>query len=382
MQLKRSGRISQALAAATCTLLAGGGGSVQAADSGQLDITDLHYAEEGRITVDEQVFSLKRDRKNGRSFTLKLYHDTITGATPNGAADPATFTSPSGTPYTDTLVQIKDERYAVTADWERELTRLEKVSYGYSYSTELDYDSLGASWKKERDTSNRMRTYTYGASLNYDLIRAEGGIPTGLAPATDTTRYGSDNKVMADFLAGMTQVINRKTILQLNYSLGLSSGYLTDPYKFISVNDGSAKLQYEKRPNFRFGNSLYALLIYNHKDNVIRASYRYYMDDWGILSHTLDLRWYVQPHIRHYSQSAASFYSYIFYGEYPLTGYASSDYRLGNISGLTAGLQVGREFTKKFDANVRVEIIQQTDRLDEFAILNATVAQVSFRYKL
>jgi hypothetical protein len=389
VQLKRRGRIGQALAAATYTLLAGSGAGVSAAENEQLDVTDLHYSEVGRVTVDEQVFALKRDKKKDKTFTLKLFHDAITGATPNGAATPSTFTSPSGNPYSDTLAQIVDERYAVTADWTREDSRLEKVSTGLSYSTELDYDSVGASWKKERDTKNRMRTYSYGFGLNYDVISAEGGIPTGLAPVTDTTRTPSDSKLVADFLAGVTQVINRTTLLQLNYSLGISSGYLTDPYKIITVSGAPVDLQFEKRPDLRVGHSLYLRFIQHRKGDVAKASYRFYFDDWGIISHTLDFRyryrmsgkWYAQPHLRYYSQSAASFYGYIFYSTDPVTGYASGDYRLGNLAGLTAGIQMGREFTRKLETNIRVEYLQQTDRLGRFEPLNAVIAQISFRYK-
>jgi hypothetical protein len=389
VQLKRRGRIGQALAAATYTLLAGSSGSVGAAENEQMDFTDLHYSEAGRVTVDEQVFALKRDKKKDKTFTLKLFHDAITGATPNGAANPSTFTSPSGQTYDSTLAQIVDERYAITADWQQEKSRLVKVSYGLSYSTELDYDSLGVNWKKQRDSKNRMRTYTYGLGVNYDVISAEGGIPTGLAPVTDTTRTTSDSKMVADFLAGVTQVINRTTLLQLNYSLGVSNGYLTDPYKIISVSGAPVDLQFENRPDLRVGHSLYVRFIQNRKGNVARLSYRYYTDDWGIISHTVDFKyryrmnnkWYVQPRIRYYSQSAASFYGYIFYSADPVTGYASGDYRLGNLAGLTAGLQMGREFSRKLDANLRVEYLQQSDRLGNFEALNAVIAQMSFRYK-
>ena len=390
MQLKRPGRISQALAAATCTLLAGHSGAVSAAQGDQLDVTDLHYAETGRVTVDEQVFALKQDKKKNKTFTLKLFHDAITGATPNGAANPTTFTSPSGSTYDSTLAQIVDERYAVTADWGSEKSRLVKVNYGLSYSTELDYDSLGASWTKQRDTSNRMRTYSYGVSLNYDVVSAQGGNPIGLAPVTDTTRTPSDTKVVADFLAGMTQVLSRNSLLQLSYTLGYSNGYLTDPYKIISVSgSGPYDLQFENRPGQRLGNSLYVRYIQNRKGgDVMKLGYRFYVDDWGILSHTVDLKyryrmsgkWYLQPHLRVYTQTAANFYGYIFYSDTPVTGYASGDYRLGNLASITAGVQMGREFSTKLKANVRVEYLHQLDRLDRFDSMDALIAQLSFRY--
>jgi hypothetical protein len=339
--------------------------------------------------VSEQVIALQYDRTRNRSLDLKFFHDTITGATPNGASDPVTLTSPSGSIYTSNMVQINDERYAIAANWKQERSRLEKVDYGLSVSTELDYDSLGASWKRQRDSKNRLSTYTHAASINLDNVRAEGGIPTGLAPSSDTTRQASDLKFVADYLLGVTQVYSRRSLLQMNYNIGLSYGYLTDPYKYITVKDTSTSLQYEKRPDLRLGNSLYTQFIYNHRNNVFRTSYRLYFDDWGILSHTLDLRyrqrlshhWYVQPHFRYYSQSAAKFYGHVFYSPGPVSGYASADYRLGNVTSITAGMQMGKQFNRRWSFSVRLEYLRQGDRLGEFPQLNASIAQLSFRYK-
>lgn len=389
MQLSSRGRIGQALAVATYSLLANH--PAAATQNDVLDITDLHYAEESRVTVDEQVFSLQRDRTRDRKFSLRLFHDTITGATPTGAADPIAFTSPSGNTYTSTLAPIRDERYAVTADWESQPERLVKKNYGLAYSTELDYDSLGASWRKQWDSKDRMRTFTYGLSLNLDQVHAEGGIPTGLAPTTDTTRTASADKKVIDLMFGMTQVINRSSLWQLSYTLGVSNGYLTDPYKVITVAGGPSELQFEKRPDSRLANSVYFQYIKSRQDgDVLRASYRYYLDDWGILSHTIDIKyrfrksggWYVQPHFRVYSQSAADFYGYKFYSTSggAIEGYASGDYRLGNLASLTGGLQTGRQFSKRLDASLRFDYLYQRDRLYLFPDNTAVIVQASFRY--
>ncbi|MBD3671031.1 MAG: DUF3570 domain-containing protein [Gammaproteobacteria bacterium] len=391
MQLKQTGRLGPALAAATCTLLSGQG--AQAAETEQVDVTSLQYREVDRVNVDEEVIALKRKGKDEKRFSLKLYHDTITGASPNGAYFPSdTYTSPSGSSYSSTLAPITDERYAVSADWEREDSRRQKTQYGLAYSIELDYDSLGANWSRSRDSQNRMRTYSYGYGFNYDVIHAEGGNPVGLAPATDTTRSNQDNKLLFDFLGGVSQVLNRQGVFQLNYGLSLSNGYLSDPYKFISIDNDAVvdNLLYEKRPDTRLGHSLYARVIYNIDDNVLKGSYRYYIDDWGILSHTLDMRYryklnndfYLQPHFRHYSQRAADFYSIVFY-DAPAAStyeYASADYRLGNLDSLTLGLQAGTRIGKRTDLSLRYEILRQTDRLGEFPSLNASILQLSFRY--
>lgn len=387
---KSQKRVGQALAAATCSLLSVG---TQAADKDiTWDLSNLHYSETGRVTVSEQILAYKRKHDDGRVFSLKLNHDTISGATPNGAYFPTTITSPSGTSYNGVLAEIRDERYAVAAQWEREDSRLQETSYGMAFSTELDYDSLSGNWQRKRESKDRMRSVNYGVSVNYDLVHAEGGNPIGLAPATDTTRTSYETKIVIDALAGITQVIDRKTLLQLNYTLSLSNGYLNDPYKYVSIDDKSVtdNLLFEKRPGQRIGNGIYARLIHNHKGNVAKGSYRFYIDDWGILSHTFDLRyryrmkrsWYVQPHLRIYSQSATRFYSDVWIDPIPAGSYASADYRLGNIDSLTLGLQAGKRISKKTEFSLRVESLRQSDRLYNFSTLNATIAQLSIRYKL
>ena len=129
-------------------------------------------------------------------------------------------------------------------------------------------------------------------------------------------------------LVGVTQVLGRQTIAQLNFSRSQSDGYQTDPYKIISIVDpvtgdlapgpdpGSGLYLYENRPSSRTKDSLFGMLKRDFGGNVLDASYRVMTDDWGVDSHTLDMhfRWrfspdkFLQPHVRFYSQTAATFY--------------------------------------------------------------------------
>ena len=98
-----------------------------------------------------------------------------------------------------------------------------------------------------------------------------GGAPLPLAamlPAGQTgNKLGSDSKTVADLLVGVTQVLGKRTIGQLNYAFSNSSGYLTDPYKLLSVVDpitgdpvagpgGLSLYLFEGRPDARTKHSL------------------------------------------------------------------------------------------------------------------------------
>src|SRR5690606_8722353 len=132
-----------------------------------------------------------------------------------------------------------------------------------------------------------------------------------------------------------TQVMNRRWIMQLNYNLSAASGYMTDSYKVFTLIDpltgvtlsaadlggpaigvGAGQV-YELRPDSRTKHALYWENRYSREnDDVIAVGYRFMTDDWGISSHTLDLKyrwqlengWFVQPHVRYYSQSEADFW--------------------------------------------------------------------------
>ena len=66
-----------------------------------------------------------------------------------------------------------------------------------------------------------------------------------------------------------------------------------------------------------FANSLRYFFI--EADGALQSDYRYYRDDFGVRSHTLDLSWFqnvtrslkIVPMLRYYSQTAADFYTNI-----------------------------------------------------------------------
>ena len=68
-------------------------------------------------------------------------------------------------------------------------------------------------------------------------------------------------------------------------------------------------------PTTREKQSLFGLIKRDIGGNVLEASYRYMTDDWGIDSHTIDVRYrwnfdggrYLQPHVRFYRRMKPTF---------------------------------------------------------------------------
>ena len=433
---KRS--ITGTLAAATCTLLGSNMPEpVQAQEEPGWDFNTalLYYGEDDDRVQDLSLKVLtRRTFVDDRFLTFGVTLDALTGASPNGALPqsvPQTFTKPSGKgTYTTAPNQLplddtfQDSRVAVTANWQQPLGRLFQVNAGVSASKEFDYLHLGLNAKISRDFNQRNTTISAGFAIAQDESDPIGGTPTGLTAMPNAVEDDDDGrrkgpletKDIFDIVFGVTQVISRNLLMQVNYSYSDSSGYLTDPYKTISVvdgvtgdavpvaptpGDGPSHLNlFEHRPDNRVKHSLYTQAKYYMNGKVLDLSYRYMTDDWEIDSHTVDLRFrwpigersYLEPHVRFYTQTAADFYGlYLVDGE-ALPDYASSDFRLGEFDALTTGLKFGWKTGGGNDMNVRVELYTQSGNIsssqlignqvgrDNYPDLNAIIVQYGYQF--
>ena len=134
--------------------------------------------------------------------------------------------------------------------------------------------------------------------------------------------------------------------------------------------------------------------------DVLELSYRYMTDDWDIDSNTIEARYrfnfganrYLQPHVRFYQQTAASFYDTVLFAGVPLPQYATADHRLGEFDGLTLGLKYGQATARGSEWSARIEYYTQTGNaspgsavgalanLDLYPDLNALIAQFSYKF--
>jgi hypothetical protein len=435
MQLKKPARamreIGTPLAAATCALLgqvAPANVSAQELMPWDIDTSLLIYSEsDGRVQDTSLNLRARKEMREDKFLGLTLAIDSLTGASPSGATPAGvvqTFTSPSGNsqytiaPGAQALdTSFLDTRTAVAASWDMPLSRLALLSVGASLSDEYDYTHTGINANLARDFNDRNTTLSFGLALANDTIDPVGGSPVAMAPMlglgdTSNKRAGQ-SKDVTDWLLGVTQVVNRHTIVQFNYSLSQADGYLTDPYKVLSVVDpvtgnpvlgpagsGLYRYLYESRPDARDKQSVFALLKRDFDGNVLETSYRYMTDDWGVDSHTLELRYrfgfggerYMQPHVRFYQQTAADFYRTVLFNGAPLPAFASADHRLGEFDGLTVGLKYGQATARGGEWWARVEYYTQTGspspgsavgalaNFDLYPDLNALIAQFNYKF--
>lgn len=454
MQLKpKPGAIRRGLIAASCALLGASGARSQEAttpsddadaDSGQgnwvLDSAVAYYHENGRIQAIEPVVNFRGDDGDGHIGNLNLTYDSLSGSSPNGALPSnkaQTFASPSGkslsaAPHTYTTASgqialasapiytinpgqlpvdpnYHDQRLAIGGSWEMPWSRLTRSTFGAKLSFEHDFLSAGVNASIAHDFNQKNTTVSFGINDETDVLHPIGGAPV---PASDYALFektGHKTKNGAGLLLGVTQVMSRTWLTEFNLSADRFTGYLNDPYKIISVLDGSGDTigyLYEKRPGERTRKSAYLENRLGWDRASAGLSLRYMTDDWRVHSSTAQLRvrwWmsgrdqYFEPTLRWYRQTAADFYTpWIASSAGQTLTYASADTRLAAFHALTYGLKYAVKLDQELDQagsefSVRFEYYQQTiDRrapaptalqgLDLYPGLQAILFQVGFSY--
>jgi hypothetical protein len=383
-----------------------------------------YYREDGRIQAVEPVVNLSKTFASGDVASLDATFDSLSGASPNGALPsraPQTFTSPSGTSLTTgrhlyTIApgalpadpNYHDDRIAVAGGWQFPLSRLTHLSLGGKLSGEADFVSATVSASIAQDFNERNTTLLLGINNEFDSLRPIGGAPV---PDSDYTAFDKDGNKTKDgtgVLLGLTQVMTRRWLTELNLSWDRFHGYLNDPYKITSVLDTAGNTLgyvYESRPDERTRKSAFLENRLGWSNGAAGLSLRYMQDDWGIHSDTAqahvhfsfaDRQQYLEPSIRWYRQSAADFYTPWLTLEKPATGFQASDSRLGAFHAFTYGVKYAYKLSSDAglagsEFSVRLEYYQQTQdhrlaapvllqNLDLYPGLKAILLQFGWRF--
>ncbi|MGL4711680.1 MAG: DUF3570 domain-containing protein [Shewanella sp.] len=399
IKTRQSKQIAGALALASCGLFATSGHATELskkADDWNIDAALMYYGEQDRVQAIEAIGTAQKAFGDDSVLDLKLVVDSLTGPSASGAVAQSTsqtFTRPSGngqyqvsagdTPLDDSF---HDTRVQANVGWSEVLTPDWKLNVGAYGSKEFDYMSMGINAGIERGFNKDNTILFLGTAYSFDVVDPVGGRPVDLSSmvfrdnftseeayrsAFDATRQGgSDNKQTADVMVGITQVLSQRWLLQANYGLSSVNGYLTDPYKVLSVVDNNGITQdllYESRPDSRLKHSFYVMTKGALDAGVVDFSYRYNTDDWDLTSHTLETHYryyftgnfYGQLHLRYYQQTAANFYQPFLMADTPLPEFASADYRIGDMSAYTLGVKFGHKLSGGHEMSYRLEYYLQ-----------------------
>lgn len=391
MQLKCHRSIRRALTTAAASLV--GASPVHAAGTGQSETSILLYSEKDRVRATEVLYSLERGLKNGDRLSFRVTYDGLTGASPTGgspskqaqtvtrASGGSTVIVPAGQLPRDD--DFRDTRFAAQIGLSRRLALNTEANLGLSGSSEHDYKSLGLNGGLIQDFDEMKSTFGFSWSYSHDINDPNGGVPTPFSP-TDTARENIQGKLIGNgarkkdvYAASVSfsRVLSRMTLARWGISANYAAGYLTDPYKVISVvqppnsvDAGEPVNQlFEKRPSRRTGIAGAFDIRTVVAGLISQTGYRYYRDDWGVQSHTaelslkknLSIRKSLEPRARWYHQSRADFSRpFLVLGEVR-PDYVSADARLATFTAWTYGLSYSFPAGTKTDMTLSAEYYLQ-----------------------
>jgi hypothetical protein len=191
------------------------------------------------------------------------------------------------------------------------------VTGSYSYSSESDYwahtASIGALIELFHKNTTLFATLSYGN----DRVAQRMG-PTLYNPVGGLQSLRG--------ILTLTQIITPRLVGSLSYEAGVlgfgnrDNGWLANPYRTVNLGGAPARelVPYQRiRQSLALSaNYLIALPFRRMPYLAFRPAYRFYWDDWGITSHTPELRLYVPAGPvefrvtgRYYWQTQAVFWS-------------------------------------------------------------------------
>ena len=214
-----------------------------------------------------------------------------------------------------------------------------KISLEVSASTESDYLSAGFGAGFAKTSKNKSRVFEAKANVFLDQVKlilpielrdsSSGGLPGYHFHDYPWTHR---NTFSASFT--FSQIINQRLQLLFLLDVAYQQGFLSLPFHRIYFNDSTEST--ERLPSSRFKLPVGVRASYFLGDRfIIRSYYRFYHDDWGLNSHTIDNEvaikitpfFSVSPFYRYYIQTAIRYFA-PYKTHSPTEQYYSSDYDL------------------------------------------------------
>jgi len=249
----------------------------------------------------------KRYRKHSLIFEAGVDHYTSASS---DQIDPHSISSASHA----------DTRFYPSLNWTMENEKKgTTVGAGLSYSTEFDYQSIGANINFAQKTRNKngelsakLQAYFDQVSLIYPIeLRTSNG-----GGGREGDDYASTGRNSFSGSLSWSQIVNERLQVSVEGELIYQDGYLGLPFHRVYFND--ATVHVEALPSTRLKIPLGVRANYFLGDKfILRTWYRNYHDDWGINSNAVQLETVVKvtpffsitPFYRFYQQNAAKYFA-------------------------------------------------------------------------
>jgi hypothetical protein len=171
---------------------------------------------------------------------------------------------------------------------------------------------------------------------------------------------GHRSRTSTNLNAGLSQILSPTTIAHLDYGLTLQRGQLSNGWNIVPLTTGDVAL--EILPKTRVRHALVGRLAqFLPWDGAAHAFYRFYVDDWGIRAHTVELELYqrlarvayARLSYRFHRQTGASFFHTQVDPTFKL---ATADSDLAALDAQTVGFKLTVDAPPRFAKNVRFDL--------------------------
>jgi hypothetical protein len=221
-----------------------------------------------------------------------------------------------------------------------------------SYSKEFDYQSFGAGLNITRLSKDKNTQFDFKAQAFLDKWKVI--LPVELRPLgygsgsnRDDNRpvdYSPRNSFSTSF--SLSQVLTQRLQMTLIVEPSYQHGLLATKYQRDYFTDGAERV--ENLPNSRYKLPIGLRFNYFLDDRfIIRAFYRYYMDNWGIRAHTAEIEVPVKltsfvsvsPFYRYNTQTGTRYFAT--YGQHDASAqFYTSDYDLSSLHSNFVGANI------------------------------------------
>ncbi|MCD6260138.1 MAG: DUF3570 domain-containing protein [Helicobacteraceae bacterium] len=286
------------------------------------------YSDNNDVQVFSPTLSLMKTVSKNFLVGMKMRIDAISAASIKNGGAPTRVDTVAGASARN---GYDETRYAPTFllaydDGEN------AASAGVYYSTENDYEGKAVFGSYVRQLNEENTALGIGISQSFDRWK----------PVFDR-ELPKDYRDEFKIDLSINQLLSPTSSLQFVYSYMNSKGFLSSPYHYVLQSDFA---KFENYPAQRTGHAfaLKGVTLLNN-ENSMNYSYRYYVDDWDITSHTLNLEWLHDfsskimsgLRLRYYTQEGASFAKRV--GTYTLEDtYFAADYRMSAFDSFDVGI--------------------------------------------
>jgi hypothetical protein len=244
---------------------------------------------------------------------------------------------------------IKDERKQTTGTIEY---LRDKTTYTASYQTsvERDYISDTASFSLSQSMFGDLTTLTLGFSNSHNKVGENNG--TADNPAVAWIGHALSRA----YRGGVSQIITKNFITDLNLEVITDAGYLANPYRSIRYLDPTNAKGYslasQVYPETHTSTAVQVQgKYYLPYRAAVTALYRYYNDTWGVIGNTYEVdythpirnKWIFEGRFRYYKQNSATFYRDLFDFN-PQLNFEARDRNLAAQDNMTIGAKVTYAF--------------------------------------